>query len=782
VIKSALLWSCLFGFSLLRAQPLLPNPVYGLQAAVSWQISGENGIPYGGTMAVGKMEGVPVYYDWYYGAVLVSDFSKAPNATYLRAYDQVYKVAGSAPHPNCRVELGPMRFMVHLKSTGQWTNMLNAPVGGAAFVEDFWHNESTGSDSQTLANWVNSVRAGIGNAQPTTANGAGGVDSRGVGFMYHGFPANQPQIAVSTIDACLAYQQMRCVGPDAVYTPYICNVGIDYEQEYGLSGGRFIPMTTNWQWVTCYVGPTNLISTIPEPNAAFVYATNITISEPTATLPGGATLQLSATIAPTNASNKGLTWTSSNPNVAFVGLNGLVTALTPGAATIYATTQENPNLLATCVVTVTSLANYTVVNAGNNSDGITYVGGYFFLRPGDINGDERMMNDTTCYAQYSFNGVGVDVIGFKAGGNYGANYTIYVDETPRGSGNTSSGSDQFQVVLGSVTNLSNGQHTVKLAFTGATGGSPFVILDAFRIYTQNVPVTGVTVSPTSVFLAPTGTQQIVATVSPSNALNQVVSWFSSDTNIAIVSTNGVVTAFAAGTVTITATTQDGGYTANAGVTVTNPPAPSVMVVNAGNASDGIAYNGGWFNTRSGNVNNDERMMNNNTCYAQYTFNGIGVDVLGFKAGGSYGANYTIYLDGNSIATGNTTSATNQFQAMFGSATNLSNGAHTVKVAFTSGIGSTPYVILDALKIYQVAAISPPTITGPSMAANGTSFTVTGTGGAYQAYVLLGATNLTPPVAWVPLRTNTANGSGGYSLTDSNTANFSKRFYRVQQGQ
>jgi len=61
--------------------------------------------------------------------------------------------------------------------------------------------------------------------------------------------------------------------------------------------------------------------------------------------------------------------------------------------------------------------------------------------------------------------------------------------------------------------------------------------------------------------------QITATVSPANAANRNVAWSSSDPAIAAVDQNGVVTAHASGTATITATTQDGGYTAGCEVNV-----------------------------------------------------------------------------------------------------------------------------------------------------------------------------------------------------------------------
>ena len=81
-----------------------------------------------------------------------------------------------------------------------------------------------------------------------------------------------------------------------------------------------------------------------------------------------------------------------------------------------------------------------------------------------------------------------------------------------------------------------------------------------------VAVTGVTLNAASGTLNPGGTVTLAATVAPSDATNKGVTWSSSNTAVATVS-NGVVTAVAVGTATITATTQDGGYTATYALTV-----------------------------------------------------------------------------------------------------------------------------------------------------------------------------------------------------------------------
>ena len=83
---------------------------------------------------------------------------------------------------------------------------------------------------------------------------------------------------------------------------------------------------------------------------------------------------------------------------------------------------------------------------------------------------------------------------------------------------------------------------------------------------DDAPVNGVSLNKTSLTLKVGRSATLVATVSPSNAANKNVSWKSSNTAVATVS-NGKVTALATGTSVITATSEEGGYTATCDVTV-----------------------------------------------------------------------------------------------------------------------------------------------------------------------------------------------------------------------
>ena len=82
-----------------------------------------------------------------------------------------------------------------------------------------------------------------------------------------------------------------------------------------------------------------------------------------------------------------------------------------------------------------------------------------------------------------------------------------------------------------------------------------------------IDVTGVSLDATSKTLAIGESFALKATVKPANADNQDVSWSSSDATIASVDKDGNVKALKAGTCKITATTDDGGFTATCEITV-----------------------------------------------------------------------------------------------------------------------------------------------------------------------------------------------------------------------
>ena len=258
---------------------------------------------------------------------------------------------------------------------------------------------------------------------------------------------------------------------------------------------------------------------------ATVLATGVTLNQGNLTLTSaGQTASLTATVSPSNATNKSVTWTSSNPSVATVSSSGVVTAVANGTATITATTADGSNKTATCAVTVNIPVKATGVTLNQTSLTLT---------------------------------------------SAGQTATLQATVSPSNASNknvtwSSSNPSVATVSNGVVTAVANG--TATITATTADGSNK----TATCAVTVNIPVkaTGVTLNQTSLTLTSAGqTATLQATVSPSNASNKNVTWSSSNPSVASVS-NGVVTAVANGTATITVTTADGSNkTATCAVTV-----------------------------------------------------------------------------------------------------------------------------------------------------------------------------------------------------------------------
>lgn len=86
--------------------------------------------------------------------------------------------------------------------------------------------------------------------------------------------------------------------------------------------------------------------------ASTVSATGVSISPDSKTLNKGETVQLTATVLPTDATDKTVTWSSSNNDIASVDNKGEVTAVGPGTATITATANDGSGKAASCRITV----------------------------------------------------------------------------------------------------------------------------------------------------------------------------------------------------------------------------------------------------------------------------------------------------------------------------------------------------------------------------------------------------------------------------------------------
>ena len=268
---------------------------------------------------------------------------------------------------------------------------------------------------------------------------------------------------------------------------------------------------------------------------AQVPVASVSVNPAAANVPVGGTSQLTATAkdaAGNVLTGRAVTWSSDAPAVATVSATGLVSGVTAGSAHITATS-EGQSGSATITVAMVPVATVLVAPATAS------------LRVG-----------TTA---------------------------LFIATTEDAAGNVLSGraitwsSDAPSVaavsVDGLVSALSSGSATITATSEGKSGTSSVTV--------SVVPVASVSVTPGSVNLRVGGSAQLSATAkdSANNVLSgRIVTWSSSAPSVATVSTNGLVSAVAAGSATVTATSE--GKSGTAAITVTVVPVASVTVAPA----------------------------------------------------------------------------------------------------------------------------------------------------------------------------------------------------------
>ena len=117
----------------------------------------------------------------------------------------------------------------------------------------------------------------------------------------------------------------------------------------------------------------------------------------------------------------------------------------------------------------------------------------------------------------------------------------------------------------------------KITFSGVTVNNTAVVMTPTDPSTgsETVFVTGVALNKTSLELTEGETFTLEATIAPTDATNQNVTWESSKPAVASVDQNGKVTAQAEGEATITVTTNDGSKQATCTVKVNLLPSPTI---------------------------------------------------------------------------------------------------------------------------------------------------------------------------------------------------------------
>lgn len=222
----------------------------------------------------------------------------------------------------------------------------------------------------------------------------------------------------------------------------------------------------------------------------------------------GNTLTLTATVLPADATDKSVSWSSDKEAVATVDAYGRVNAKGNGTATITVTTKDQGKS-ATCVITVSQW----VTSISLDKTSITL-----------NEGQEQTL---------------IPTVNPSNAADKSLNWT---------SSNTSVATVNAE---GKVTAVSKGTATIKAEAKDGSGKYASCSVTVKRI------VSSIQLNKTSIAIFNGKTEALIATVIPSDASNTAVTWTSSNTSVATVSSSGVVTGKFKGTATITVTAKDG---------------------------------------------------------------------------------------------------------------------------------------------------------------------------------------------------------------------------------
>ena len=251
-----------------------------------------------------------------------------------------------------------------------------------------------------------------------------------------------------------------------------------------------------------------------------ISVTSVSLDQTAVELAEGGEVTLTATVKPDDATNKNVSWSSSNSSVASV-TDGVVTAVKAGNATITVKTDDG-NKTATCNVTVVA-------------------------------------------EEISVTSVSLDqtAVELAEGGEVTLTATVKPDDaTNKNVSWTSSNESVATVDNGKITAVKAGNATI----TVKTDDGNKTATCNVTVVAEEISVTSVSLDQTAVELAEGGEVTLTATVKPDDATNKNVSWTSSNESVATVD-NGKITAVKAGSSIITVTTEDGNKSAICEVTV-----------------------------------------------------------------------------------------------------------------------------------------------------------------------------------------------------------------------
>jgi len=272
-----------------------------------------------------------------------------------------------------------------------------------------------------------------------------------------------------------------------------------------------------------------------------VLVTGVSLNASTVKMYVGQSYQLIHTIKPSNATNKGVTWSSSNTNVVSVS-NGKIVGKSSGKARITVTTNDGR---------YSAYTDVTVINRPNSSSSSN----------SSSNSSSSSSSGSSSSISSSIDIV-KDMIELNKGSEEKLEYKLSQDLTDSIIIWKSSNTDVAVVKNGIVTAISDGEATITATINGKD------IKDTCKVIVKKLDLTGIVFEDESLSISVGKTLKLTLNALPSGADLPSLKWDVDNIEILSVSDEGVIKGINVGEAVVTASSMDGKYSASINIVVT----------------------------------------------------------------------------------------------------------------------------------------------------------------------------------------------------------------------
>ena len=268
-----------------------------------------------------------------------------------------------------------------------------------------------------------------------------------------------------------------------------------------------------------------------------ILVTGVSLNASTVKMYVGQSYQLIHTIKPSNATNKGVTWSSSNTNVVSVS-NGKIVGKSSGKARITVTTNDGR---------YSAYTDVTVINRPSSNSSSS-------SKPSSSSSSGSSISSSIDIIK--------DTIELNKGSEGKLEYKLSQDLTDSIIIWKSSNTDVAVVKNGIVTAISDGETTITATINGKD------IKDTCKVIVKKLDLTGIVFEDESLSISVGKTLKLTLNALPSGADLPSLKWDVDNKDILSVSDEGVIKAINVGEAIVTVSSMDGKYSASINIVVT----------------------------------------------------------------------------------------------------------------------------------------------------------------------------------------------------------------------